>query len=59
LNKWALRTICEVINDEMKGFKRFLKASPEDVSEESLLSIQLNSMVSEVSMMAPTLWYVL
>jgi hypothetical protein len=59
LNKWALRTVCETINDEMKGLKTFLKSSPADVSEESLLSIQLDNMVSEVSTMAPTLWYVL
>jgi hypothetical protein len=59
LNEWALGTICEVVNDEMKGLKTFLKSSPADVSEESLLSIQLNNMVSDVSMMAPTLWYVL
>jgi hypothetical protein len=59
LNEWALSTVCKAVNNEMKDLKTFLKSSPSDVSEESLLSIQLDNMVSDVSTMAPTLWYVL
>jgi hypothetical protein len=59
LNEWALSTVCKAVNDEMKDLKTFLKSSPSDVSEECLLDIELESMVSQVSTMAPTLWYVL
>jgi hypothetical protein len=38
LNEWALGTICEAINEEMKGLKVCLKLSPLDVAEDSLLT---------------------
>ena len=59
MNEWALGTVCEAVNEEMKCLKTVLKSSPSDVSEDTLLNIQLNGMVSEISTTAPTLWSIL
>jgi hypothetical protein len=59
MSEWALKTVQETINNEMKCLKPLMKSKPSDLTEESLLDIRLQDLIGEVSTTAPTLWKVL
>ena len=59
MRSWAVDTVCDTINDEMRGLKELFKSPPSELSQEKLTEIDFADMISEVSKTAPTLWKVL
>jgi hypothetical protein len=43
LTEWALETVSNMIDLEMKNLKHVLKSSPSDLTEENLLQVRLNN----------------
>jgi hypothetical protein len=59
MNKFALDTVLELVEDEMGSLGNILSSPQSELSEDSLLDIKWKDMTASVSREAPTTWTVL
>jgi hypothetical protein len=56
MNKFALDTVLEIVENEMDGLDEIFMSPQGELSEESLLSIKWDEMTANVRCEAPTTW---
>jgi hypothetical protein len=56
IKAWALETVLETLDGELKCLKKVMKSKPSELTEAALLDIKLQDMIDEVSTTAPVLW---
>ena len=56
IKTWALETVLETMDSELKCLKKVMKSKPSELTEAALLDIKLQDMIDEVSTTAPMLW---
>ena len=57
--EWALKTVLEMVDGEMRDLKHVMRSPPSDLTEEGLLGIKFQDLISEVSTRAPNFWSIL
>ena len=56
MTNWALETLCSSVDDELVDVCPIMHFPQDDLSEEALLGISVQDMISEVQTRAPILW---
>ena len=56
MEDWALDTVCDVLDRESDTLKKYLKFPQEELSQETLLAIKWDDMISNVRILSPVTW---
>jgi|ERR1700722_15101014 len=56
MNRWAMETVMETIDSEMRALKAVMNSPQSNLTEESLLGISWQEMIEAVTMAAPITW---
>jgi hypothetical protein len=59
MNRFALETVLELVNNEMGALDNVLASPQDELSEESLLEIKWKEMADHIHKTAPTTWSLL
>jgi len=59
MNLWAIATVSDLIDDEIKALEPILSLPKKNVSEKSLLAIKWEDLIDKVQSTAPTFWRVI
>jgi hypothetical protein len=59
MQDWAVDTVTQALDSEMRTLKTIMVSPQEDLSEESLLSVKWESLISGVKSTAPLTWQIL
>jgi hypothetical protein len=56
MEDWALNTVCNVLDRESDNLKEYMKFPQEDLSQETLLAIKWDDLISNVKILSPVTW---
>jgi hypothetical protein len=56
MEDWALDTVCDVLDRESDKLEEYLKFPQEDPSQETLLAIKWDELISNVKILSPVTW---
>jgi len=59
MESWAKETVCKAMDIELRALTLAMSSPQDELTEESLLSIQWQDMIDKVKVKAPTVWYLL
>jgi hypothetical protein len=58
MEDWALDTVCNVMGRELENLDEYLKFPQEELSQETLLAIKWDDLISNVKVLSPVTWRV-
>ena len=56
MEDWALDTVCNVLDRESDNLKEYLKFPQEELSQEVLLAIKWDDLISNIKFLLPVTW---
>ncbi len=56
MEDWALDTVCDILDKESENLEEYLKFLHEELSQETLLAIKWDDMISTIKVLSPATW---